>query len=341
MNNNVKNTILLIDSDTSVMNNLADRLSSVGFNVLTADDEDVAEKFLMVGSPDIIMLDILMRGKNEHDMLTIIKSNIISANIPLIILTSDTDVNSKVYGFLSGASDYIIKPFRFPEVLARVNNQLRILNMQKELEEKNKELLEKNELLQQMAMTDALTGLYNRGYIMGRLGGELSHAARYKEPITFIMIDVDHFKQTNDTYGHLTGDELLKDVAKQIKASVRDADITARYGGEEFLVVCPNTDLPGAKVLAERIRESIENVEFLLEGNIMHVTVSLGIRCSTPKSPLKAEAELNKLIGEADIALYVAKANGRNRVEAFSSSMSSMESRKAPRNTRTSDKIAH
>ena len=341
MNSNVKSTILLIDPDTSVMNNLADRLSSVGFNVLTADDADVAEKLLMIGNPDIIMLDILMSGKDGQDMLTTIKSNSISANIALIILTSDTDVNSKVYGFLSGASDYIIKPFRFPEVLARVNNQLRILNMQKELEEKNKELVEKNVLLEQMAITDALTGLYNRGYIIGRLGGELSHAARYKEPITFIMIDVDHFKQMNDTYGHLIGDELLKDVAKQIKFSVRDADITARYGGEEFLVVCPNTDLPGGQVLAERIRENVENVEFLLEGNIMHVTVSLGIRSSTPKAPLKAEAEVSKLIGEADVALYAAKANGRNRVEAFSTSMGGMESRKIPRNTRTSDRIAH
>jgi PleD family two-component response regulator len=129
-----------------------------------------------------------------------------SQNIPVIILSSAVDVNSKVNGFLSGASDYIVKPFRFAEVLARINNQIRILNMQHELEKKNKELTEKNMLLQQMAVTDGLTGLYNKRYILSRLSSEISHAVRYREPISFLMVDVDHFKQIKDTYGHVVGD---------------------------------------------------------------------------------------------------------------------------------------
>lgn len=323
MQNDRKNTVLLIDADASVTKKLADRLNSVGFNVLSATTEDTALAMIEAGQPDIILLDTLVGGKEGQDLLTVIKSNSNFSNIPVIVLSSDTDVNSKVYSFLSGANDYIVKPFRFPEVLARVNTQLRILQMQKELEEKNKELLEKNVLLQQMAMTDDLTGLYNKGYILTRLGSEISHAARYREHISFIMLDIDHFKKVNDTYGHLAGDILLKEIAKQLTVSVREADITARYGGEEFLIVCPNTDLMGTIILAERIRRGIERTTFRLEKHKLRITVSMGISSTVPAaSEGSPESEVKTLIGEADIALYRAKANGRNRVEIHTANMS-------------------
>ena len=325
MNTKNRKTICLVDSDISVTKVLSDRLQSVGFNVLTARDDEAAFKLIRSRTPDIILLDILMKMKNGEDILSAIKSDGISANIPIIILSSAIDVNSKVYGFLTGASDYIVKPFRFAEVLARINNQLRILDMQNELEKKNKELIEKNLLLQQMAVTDDLTGLYNKRYILSRLSGEISHAARYRESISFLMVDVDHFKQVNDTYGHVVGDILLKEIAEMLKKIVREFDVVARYGGEEFLIILPNGDTLGAKILAERLRESIEKTTFNIDGNKLLVTVSIGVKSENVKPNANSSEEVIALINQADMALYRAKANGRNRVEIYDDKLDIMK----------------
>ncbi|MCX7747891.1 MAG: diguanylate cyclase [Clostridia bacterium] len=322
MSNSRRSTILLIDSDYTLTEKLANRLSSVGFNILTANTPEMASKLALISRPDIILLDILMKNKKGQDMLVVIKSNKATFNIPVIVLTSAVDIESKVYGFLSGANDYIIKPFSFEEVLARINTQLRILSMQKELEEKNRELTEKNEILQQIAITDGLTGLYNKSYIISRASNEILRASRFKEMISFIMIDIDHFKKINDTYGHLTGDLVLKEVSKQLKNSVRDIDILARYGGEEFLVICPNTDTKGAKVLAERIRRNVERISLKLNSDSINITASIGVKNAVPTQPAKPEQLALCFIGDADIALYAAKANGRNRVEFYDNSVS-------------------
>ena len=321
-----KHTILIIDPNAAEVDNLSCRLSSVGFNVLCAENEEIAFKLIEVGKADIILLDPLISKECSSDMLTTIRGSGESCSTPVIILSSDIDVNSKVYGFLAGANDYMVRPFRFVEILARINTQLRILSMQKELEEKNKELVEKNVLLQQMAVTDALTKLYNRSYMITRLSSEIAHCSRYKEAISFIMADIDHFKRINDTYGHSAGDNVLKTVAKRIVAAIRDVDIVIRYGGEEFLIVCPNTDLAGAKVVSERIRHNVESAMFKVGTEQTHVTLSLGIRSLTPDSRDNQPIEINNLIGDADVALYRAKSGGRNRVEVYDSQFSVSQS---------------
>ncbi|MFZ5986531.1 MAG: GGDEF domain-containing response regulator [Bacillota bacterium] len=317
MKKNQADRILLIDQDKLLTDELAGRLNNVGFDVLSANDEETALKLIEVSKPTIILLDILMKGKDGRDILTTLKSMNISSNIPIIVLTSDSDVNSKVYGFLQGASDYITKPVFFPEILARINNLIRLLNMQKELEEKNKELMEKNTLLEQMAITDSLTGLFNKGYVLERLESEIQRAARYNEAISLIIIDIDHFKEVNDTYGHLMGDKLIKEISEEITSSVRDVDIVGRYGGDELMVICPNTDINGAKILAERIRSNIHNHKFELKGEIVPITVSLGVSSAAPSLYTKADSDIVRIIGEADIALYRAKSSSRNKVEAY------------------------
>ncbi len=309
--------VLIIDKDKSVTGILSNRLRSVGINVFTAADEESAFDVITKNKPDIILLDIFMKSKSGENLLTFLTLNELSSNIPIIILSSAIDVNSKVYGFLSGASDYIVKPFRFAEVYARIKNQFRIISMQCELEKKNKELMEKNIQLQEMTITDGLTGLYNKRYILNRLVSDITHAARYKEPISFMMVDIDHFKHINDTYGHLAGDILLKNVAETLKNTVRDVDIVARYGGEEFLIVVPNEDLLGTKMLAERLRQKIESTSFLIDNNELSITISIGVKSANITSD--SGTEVTKLIGEADLALLKAKSNGRNRVEVFSS----------------------
>lgn len=311
------NKILLIDPDKLLTDELAGRLGNVGFDILSANDSDTAFKLLQITKPTLILLDILMKGKDGEDILTTLKSMSISSDTPIIVLTSDTDVNSKVYGFLQGASDYIQKPVIFEEVLARINNQIRLLNTRNELEEKNKELKKKNMILEQMAITDPLTSLFNKGYIADRLKSEMHRAARYDEPISLILMDIDNFKESNDIYGHLFGDKVLKKVSKLISASVRDVDIEGRYGGDEFLIICPNTDIKGAKTLAERIRKNVNNHKFKMDDFSIDISVSLGVSSISPSLGTNLDSDVVRFIGEADIALYRAKANGRNKVVVY------------------------
>jgi diguanylate cyclase (GGDEF)-like protein len=330
-----KKTILLIDQNTSLTDLLSTRLVNVGFNMLVANQADMALKLAQISTPDVILLELLMKTNDGKDILTQIKLNQVTANIPIIILSSDLD--SKLYGFLSGENDYIVKPFKFDEVLGRINNQIRISEMQKELEKKNHELLEKNLLLEKMAITDSLTGLYNRAYVLDRLSTEVLRCARYKEPISFLMIDIDFFKKINDTYGHLTGDAVLKIVANQLKNSTREIDIVGRYGGEEFIVICPNADILNAKIIAERIRVKAMNSNLSITKGNISVTLSIGISCSIPKMFVNTDAFITTQIGDADIALYKAKSSGRNRVETFDSCSDIEDSVNIPEKNRSED----
>lgn len=318
MDKKLDDKIMLINPDFDFTSEFADRLSRTGFDVLVANDAATAFKLLQISQPTLILLDILMKGDDGKDLLATLKDDAATSGIPVIILTSDADVNTIVYSFLQGANDYIAKPFVFPEILARINNQIKIVNMQKELELKNKELMKKNALLEQMAITDSLTGLYNKGYLLKRLESEILRAVRYNEITSLIIMDIDNFKEINDTHGHLFGDKVLKDISKLISDSVRDVDITARYGGDEFFVVCPNTDVNGAKILAERIRSSIENHKLKLENTSVSVSLSFGISSIGALNTSRVKPSLKKLINEADIALYRAKSAGRNRIEVYS-----------------------
>ncbi len=163
-------------------------------------------------------------------------------------------------------------------------------------------------MMQQMATTDGLTGLINHRHFQEKADTELARAARYAEPVSVLLFDIDHFKKVNDTYGHPAGDSVLKQVARILKEAVRTSDIAARYGGEEFVSLLVNTDLEGARVMAERIRSSIEKNKFVLDGKNIPVTVSVGY------SSFPADGkEKGVLIEKADQALYYAKGHGRNQ----------------------------
>lgn len=165
-----------------------------------------------------------------------------------------------------------------------------------------------NAQLYQLAITDELTGLYSVRYFKHRLEKEMKRAYRYKQPLTLMMMDLDHFKKVNDTFGHLTGDGVLKEVANRIRRSIRDIDIPCRYGGEEFCLLLPETDLKGAEILAERLRSAVGNEKIKENGNEIPLTLSIGVAALIDgETPLK-------FIEDADGALYRAKAGGRNKV---------------------------
>ncbi len=174
--------------------------------------------------------------------------------------------------------------------------------------------------IEEMAVHDPLTGLYNRRYLSYRLHEEVNRAQRYGHYIGCIMIDIDHFKKMNDTYGHQAGDIVLKEVAFAIKKNCRAEDIIVRYGGEEFVVISPETRVEGVEVLAARIRELVEKLEVKNnKGDVMSVTLSLGVSEMMYDEKKQPENE-EEIIERADRALYLAKANGRNRVEKFKNS---------------------
>jgi len=305
--------ILLLGPDKTTKD-LSQKLSNVVFDVLVANNTDTALKLTEISNPSVIILDIAMQSNDGKDFLIVLKSKANLIDTPLIALSENSDEDSLVYAFFHGASDYITLPFKFKELLARINNQIRIRNAIKDLEEKNRELTKRNEILEQLAITDSLTELYNKGYILKRLKSELLRSARYNEPLSLIMIDIDFFKRINDSLGHIAGDNTLRELSKVLVKSVRDVDIVARYGGEEFIVLCPNTSISGAAILAERIRENVQNTAFHV-GNIdIRLTVSLGLSSLSPSSTAIVDIDTSKLIEEADSALYMAKASGRNKV---------------------------
>lgn len=310
--------ILLLDSDKLLTNELAGRLVNVGFDVLAANDAQTALKLLEVATPSVILLDLSMKTPDGKEFLMLLKEKDTFSDVPTIILSQDTDASTKVYGFLHGANDYVCKPFDFQEILARINNQLRLYNKLKELVKKNRELTNRNILLEQMAITDSLTQVYNKGYILKRLDTELTRTIRYKEKISVIMLDIDYFKKINDVYGHIAGDAILKKLSDKLTESVRDVDIVGRYGGEEFVIVCPNTSMSGATILAERIRENVQNTLFQAGGTDIRITVSLGLSSLSSQTDASDDFSSVKLLEEADLALYKAKSAGRNRVALFS-----------------------
>jgi len=221
------------------------------------------------------------------------------------MLTSHKDVDTKVRGLQSGASDYITKPFEPAELVARLRVHLQLKKLQDELKHSNRLLLE-------LSQTDPLTRLYNRRHLIDVLNTELIRAKRHKANCSLVLADIDHFKTVNDRYGHQKGDEILVCVAELITDQLRPYDIAARYGGEEFCLVLPETSLEEAVEVAERIRIKTENLQFSAESEGLKLTISFGVTCYS--GDLKET--LDDLIFRADKALYQAKEKGRNLVTA-------------------------
>jgi len=203
----------------------------------------------------------------------------------------------------AGADDYLTKPFQAHELRVRLRAGRRVLDLQRQL-------VAAREALRQQAMHDGLTGLLNHSAILDTLHAELSRASREDHPIAVLMVDLDRFKQANDSHGHLAGDAVLREAARRMKAAVRRYDAVGRYGGEEFLIVLPGCDGSSAVAQAERIREAIAADPYLFGTQSLTLTCSIGAAShSRPAGELA-----DTLVREADEALYSAKRDGRNRV---------------------------
>lgn len=252
--------------------------------------------------PDLILLDVVMPEMDGYEVCQLLKDDEKTKNIPIIFITVKATEEEEAKGLKMGAVDYISKPFSPAIVHARVHNHI--------------ELKRQRDLLEILHVTDGLTGIPNRRRFDKYLDHEWRIASRMGGEISLIMIDIDHFKQYNDTYGHGAGDDCLKIVAQTIeKVCEREVDLVARYGGEEFVVVLPGTGTEGALKVAEVMRDAIATLKIPHSSSktASHVTISLGIASGTPSKG----ALVDTLAKNADTALYQAKETGRNKFKNF------------------------
>jgi two-component system, cell cycle response regulator len=308
-------TILVADDEPINRSLIQRRLERAGYHVLTAQNGQEAVEIARASLPDIVILDVMMPVMDGLEACRLIKADASTRDIPVIFLSARDETDVKVSGLSLGANDYISKPFKAEELLARVDVAMRMKRERDQLRVTAEEERERAELAQERAMTDALTGLLNRYGLQRVLAYEHAEARRYSRPLSSLMIDLDNFKTINDTYGHSAGDTALRQVAAILTEVVRRSDMVFRYGGEEFLVLLPETDLDGAASLAEKIRAAAAASLFGDGTQAFHLTLSAGA------SSLFDSESGNDMIARADVALYQAKEQGRNRVETAGSKM--------------------
>jgi len=273
------------------------------YDLLAAIDGESALEIAEEDQPDLILLDIIMPNMNGYSVAQELKRNEKTKDIPIIFITAVTDEMSIEKAYEVGGIDYVTKPFKPKELRARVNRELQIQALISNLAQSKEEL-------QLMASTDAMSGLYNRRYFSDISEEILSLAQRNKTPLSVLMIDIDYFKNINDTYGHKTGDEVIVAFASVLKESARKSDVICRWGGEEFVLLLPQTDIEGARAIGEKIRETIANLELLLHSHVIKVTVSIG----AAQVNYAVSNAMEHAINQADEVLYHAKRSGRNKV---------------------------
>ncbi len=302
------NSILVIDDSQTMRSQIIRTLREADLfdRYFEAGDGLEGFKILTGNKVDLVLRDLVMPRMDGFKFMSLLKAHEEFDDIPLIMLTGRGDREFKIKGLETGASDYLTKPFDDGELIARTRVHLKV----KELRD---ELKRSNELLRELSVTDPLTHLYNRRYLMDVLAREFQRVQRTGGDLSLAVLDIDHFKRINDSYGHQNGDTVLAAVAEATRAELRTYDIAVRYGGEEFVVVLPATPLTDGRTVAERLRRGVERTVFPEPMAALAVTVSVGVA----SYPAERVDSVDALIRMADDALYRAKSGGRNRVEAM------------------------
>ncbi|CAM3735831.1 Phytochrome-like protein cph2 [Pseudomonas reidholzensis] len=270
--------------------------------------------------PTVILQDLIMPGLDGLTLVREYRNNPLTQDIPIIVLSTKEDPLVKSAAFAAGANDYLVKLPDTIELVARIRYHSRsyMTLLQRDeayraLRVSQQQLLDTNLKLQRLMNSDGLTGLSNRRHFDEYLELEWRRAMREQQQLSLLMIDVDYFKAYNDSFGHLAGDEALRQVAGAIRGSCsRPTDLPARYGGEEFALVLPNTSPGGARLIAEKLRQTVHalNIPHTAPGADSRLTVSIGLATHTPS----IGSHCRQLISAADKGLYLAKNNGRNQV---------------------------
>lgn len=310
--------ILLAEDSATLRAVMVNHIEMEGHEAVTASSGEEALQILETLSVDMVIMDVEMPGLDGFETTRLIRESLGSFWIPIIFVTGKSDDKSLEEGIAAGGDDYLIKPVSSVILHAKIRAMERISAMRDEMRGLNMELME-------LSQRDGLTGLYNRRAFDEKASEQWSIAARNKEPLAVLLLDVDHFKLYNDCYGHMPGDECLRKIAKTLQLCFnRPGDIVARYGGEEFIVLLPNTGKSGAEHVAEQLRVTIEELQIKHKESLTsrYVTVSIGgtIINYTTGTDLATQIDL------ADTTLYHSKNRGRNcvTINAFTSKHSAL-----------------
>lgn len=300
--------VCIIDDNAAERKLLMRRFLRLGYSVIEAVDGNDGLRAVRQRAPRVLICDLMMPGMSGVDMLRALRVDPDHAGAYVIILTAYGSQQRKREALNAGADDYLIKPYDMDELEAKVRNGLRVCRLQ--------------EHLRRAALTDSLTELWNHSQFREHLAREFARTRRYGGAVSLIMLDIDHFKAINDTYGHEVGNRVLQATAEHLRNTVRDSDVVSRYGGEEFSVTCPQTTLDAATHLAERVRKTLPDAIYAAKIKDLSVTASLGVSCSSDAGVVTPE----ELISSADQAMYVAKRNGRNQVQRCDAAITSLDS---------------
>lgn len=310
--------ILIVDDLPQNILALEAVIADLGVNIITARSGNDALRLSLKHDFALILLDVQMPGMNGFEVARLIRSNPKTNHFPIIFVTAGMkDLIDQIEGYETGAVDYLMKPFEpvilhsKVKVFQELYQQRKVIekfysHLEQIVDERTAELKEANETISRLAATDELTNLSNRRAFNESLAAGISAARRHVYPLSMIMIDLDHFKAINDTYGHSEGDTVLKAFADLLREMIRAEDVAARWGGEEFLIILPHTVCDAAAALSERIRVAFE--QYSGSATPMGLSASFGV------VQLQEDDDADSLIRRADEALYRAKHEGRNKV---------------------------
>ncbi|HAH09816.1 MAG TPA: PleD family two-component system response regulator [Alphaproteobacteria bacterium] len=301
----VRGRILIVEDRPTSAQRIGETLERDNDIAIVADVSEAVVR-AKGGDFDLAIISLSLDRQDGLRLCATLRSLEATRQTPILAIVEEGDMKRLVRALDIGVNDYLMRPIEGSELTARVRTQLR----RKRFSDRLRHSLQ---LSLEMAITDQLTGLFNRRYMSRHLNTLISSAAQSGKPVSFLILDIDYFKQVNDTYGHDVGDEVLREFASRISANVRGIDLACRYGGEEFVVVMPDTDLTFAYMVAERLRQSVADIPFpiAVSPGKLPVTISIGVTAIDGPGDT-ADAMLRR----ADQALYRAKRDGRNRVVA-------------------------
>jgi len=296
--------VLVLDDRPTSLRRLTEALS-IEQSVTVAETPDDMTQLAATGAFDLLIVSLTLQEFDGLRLCSQLRSAEATRQTPILVIVEEGDTTRLVRALDMGVNDYLLRPVDRNELVARCRTQLRHKRYQDYLRDRFQKGLE-------LAVTDGLTGLYNRRYMESHLASLLEEATHAGKHVSLLIFDIDYFKAVNDTHGHGAGDAVLKEFAQRISQNVRGVDLACRLGGEEFVVVMPDTDLSYALMIAERLRQKVADVPFRIEPTTtLNITVSIGIAVTEG-----AADTAQQLLERADSALYRAKRDGRNRVVA-------------------------
>ncbi|HYD69177.1 PleD family two-component system response regulator [Azospirillum sp.] len=301
-----KARVLVLEDSVLDLEKITETLKRDGDHVIPAETCAKALERALNDDLDMVIVSLTLLNEDGLRLCSQLRSHERTRQVPILLVVDEGDLNRVAKGLELGANDYVIKPIDRNELLARVRTQIRRKRYQERLRANYEHSLS-------MALTDSLTGVFNRRYVNAHLPRLLDRAIDNHKPVSVLMFDIDHFKDVNDTWGHDVGDDVLKEVASRASRNLRTFDLVARLGGEEFVVILPDTDDEAARIVAERLRTRIADAPFAVSAPVgeIAVTVSVGVAVGG-----RLGDTADNLIKRADAALYQAKRSGRNCVVA-------------------------